>query len=174
MARKEWWSWLKSLVLAVILALIIRENVLAFYVVDGSSMLPTLQNGQMVAVNKLVYKLKSPHHGDVVVFATKGQGFGLSEDKVFIKRIIALPGDTIHIQGGVVWLNGEPLREDYIGGEMVEDMEAVTIGEGWFFAMGDNRAPTGSWDSRAFGPVPLKAILGRADLVVFPAPGKVD
>jgi len=174
MARKELWSWVKSLVLAVVLALLIRENVLAFYVVDGNSMLPTLQNGQMVAVNKLVYKIRSPHHGDVVVFVTKGPAFGLSEGKVFIKRVIALPGDIIEISEGEIFLNGQHLEEEYTDVEMIGNLDPIFIEEGQIFVMGDNRMPTGSWDSREFGQVAIETILGRADLVVFPVPGKVD
>lgn len=171
--KKELWGWIKSLILAVILALIIRENVLAFYVVDGNSMVPTLQNGQMVAVNKLVYRFGEPNHGDVVVFITKGPAFGWSEDRVFIKRVIALPGDTIEIIEGEVFVNGVVIQEDYIDVEMMGDMPEVPVEEGYVFLMGDNRRPTGSWDSREFGPVPMDTILGRADIVVFPAPGKI-
>jgi signal peptidase I len=172
-AGKEVWSWIKSLGVAVILALLIREHVLAFYVVDGSSMQPTLENGQLVVVNKLAYKLAEPRHGDVVVFASAGAEFGFEEKRVFIKRIIALPGDFLEIQEGTVLLNGEPLTEAYIDAEMQENFGPLFIEEGLFFAMGDNREPWGSWDSREFGPVPLETILGRAEFIIFPIPGNI-
>ena len=98
----------KTLAIAAILALFIRENLLAFYVVDGNSMSPTLVNGQLVAVNKLVYKFHPPRRGDVVVFVTRGNAFGPGPERVFIKRVIAVPGDTVAIANGAVFLNGEP------------------------------------------------------------------
>jgi len=174
LAGKELWSWVKSLALALILALVIRQFVLAFYVVDGNSMLPTLHNGELVAVNKLAYRVKSPQHGDVVVFATQGGDLGLQDDRVFIKRIIALPGDILEIREGTLIRNGQHLVEDYIDVEMLGNFGPIFIEDGMFFVMGDNRRPTGSWDSRECGPVPLATILGRVDLVVFPIPGEVD
>lgn len=174
MARKEIWSWIKSLTLAVILALVIREYVLAFYVVDGTSMLPSLHNGQLVAVNKLVYRLDDPHHGDVVVFVAQGEAFGPEEKRIFIKRLIALPGDFVEIRQGALFINGKLMIEQYIDVEMQGDFGPLFIEEGLFFAMGDNRRPNGSWDSRELGPFPLDTILGRADLIIFPIPGKVD
>ena len=174
MAGKELWSWVKSLLLAVVLALVIRENVLAFYVVDGNSMLPSLNNGQMVAVNKLVYNFSPPQNGDVVVFLTSGSMFGWSENRVFIKRVMAMPGDVIEIRDGQVFRNGQVLEEEYIDVEMNGEFGPLSIEQGWVFVMGDNRRPTGSWDSREFGPIPLEAIIGRAEAVVFPVPGRVD
>ncbi|MDD4079336.1 MAG: signal peptidase I [Eubacteriales bacterium] len=173
MARRELWSWLKTLILAVILALLIREYVLAFYVVDGSSMLPTLHDGQMVAVNKLVYRIGSLRRGDVAVFETQKTLTGSTTERIFIKRIIALPGDTIEIREGKIILNGEELAEDYIDTVMEQDMELLLIEADTVFVMGDNRHPRGSWDSREFGPIPLDSILGRADLIIFPNPHKV-
>lgn len=173
MARKELNSWLKSLAFAVILALIVRNYVLAFYVVDGNSMLPTLENGQMVAVNKLVYRMNSPRHGDVVVFLKEGVP-GSIRDRIFIKRVIALPGDTVEIQDGKVILNGKPLEEDYIEVEADRGLAPQVIQEETLFVMGDNRHPRASWDSREFGPIPMDTVLGRAEVVVFPSPGLVD
>lgn len=172
MARKDLWSWLKSLIVAVILALVIRHFLLAFYVVDGNSMLPTLQDGQMVAVNKISYRFSGPKHGDVVVFKKEGEA-GLSEDRVFIKRIIALPGDIIEIRAGDVYLNGQIAEEKYIDAKIQGDFGPLFIQENLVFVMGDNRHPDGSWDSRRFGPVPLDTILGRADIIIFPIPGRV-
>lgn len=170
MAGKEIWGWVKSLALAVILAVVIREHVLAFYVVDGNSMLPTLNNGQMVAVNKLVYNFNSPRHGDVVVFLTEFGG----ENRVFIKRVIALPGDILEIQDGQVLVNGTLLQEDYLDVQMNGDYGPHQIELDSLFVMGDNRRPTGSWDSREFGPILLEKVIGRAEVVVFPIPTRVD
>lgn len=168
------WNWLKTLAIAAILALFIRENLLAFYVVDGNSMSPTLVNGQLVAVNKLVYKFHPPRRGDVVVFVTRGNAFGPGPERVFIKRVIAVPGDTVAIANGAVFLNGEPLHEEYIDTAVHGEMEPVAVDDGMVFLMGDNRRPGGSWDSREYGPVPMTSVLGRAELILFPIPGKVD
>jgi len=172
-ARKELWSWLKTIILAIILALLIREYVLAFYVVDGNSMLPTLQNGQMIAVNKLTYRFGDLKRGDVVVFSTRKTMLGSAKEKVLIKRIIALPGDTIEIRDGKVILNGNELTEDYVDAEIEKDMELLLLGEESVFVLGDNRHTGGSWDSREFGPISRVSILGKADLVIFPNPHRV-
>jgi signal peptidase I len=172
-ARKELWSWLKTIILAVVIALLIREYVLAFYVVDGSSMQPTLKNGQMVAVNKMGYRIGSLERGDVAVFEPPKEIVGSTEERVFIKRIIALPGDTIEIKDGKVFLNGEELAETYIDAVMEQDMDPIQIAANTVFVMGDNRHPRGSWDSRTFGPIPIDTILGKAELVIFPNPHKV-
>ncbi len=103
MNKKELWSWIRSLAIAVVLALLIRGNVMAFYVVDGSSMVPTLADGQMVAVNKIVYNLSDPSYGDIVVFYTDRYG----HQRELIKRVVALPGDTISIQDGKLYVNDQ-------------------------------------------------------------------
>lgn len=171
MPGKEARSWIKFLLTAIVLAIIIRHFLLAFYVVDGNSMQPTLQNGQVIAVNKLVYRINPPRHGDIVVFAGE-QGF--SRGRPLIKRVIALPGDTLAIYDGVVFLNDRPLQEDYTGVLTSGFLEPIVIGENMLFVMGDNREPRGSWDSREFGPISIDSVLGRAALIVFPVPGKVD
>lgn len=175
MAKKELWSWLKTIILAVVIALLVREFVLAFYVVDGDSMEPTLHNGQMVAVNKIGYRIGSPKRGDVVIFEPPETVTRFTKERVFIKRIIALPGDTIEIREGKVILNGEELGEDYIDAVMEQDMEPKQIAPGTVFVMGDNRHPNGSWDSRSerLGPISIDSILGKAELVLFPNPQKI-
>ena len=83
----------------------------------------SLVNGQLVAVNKLVYKFHPPRRGDVVVFVTRGNAFGPGPERVFIKRVIAVPGDTVAIANGAVFLNGEPLHEEYIDTAVHGEME---------------------------------------------------
>lgn len=171
MNKKEIWSWVKSLAIAVILALIIRGNVLAFYVVDGSSMTPTLRNGQMVAVNKLVYTLGEPDYGDVIVFFSRSPLTG--EKRELIKRVVALPGDIITIADGLLYVNNELVMEDYVDFQMTDNYGPVELLPGEIFVLGDNRRPAGSYDSREFDAVELKDVIGRADFVIFPIPGKV-
>lgn len=174
MARKELWSWLKTIILAVIIALLVRQYVLAFYVVDGESMEPTLYNGQMVAVNKIGCRFGALKRGDVVIFEPPEHVTRYTQERVFIKRIIALPGDTIEIRDGKVILNGEVLVEEYIDAVMEEDMEPIELAPGTVFVMGDNRHPNGSWDSRSeLGPIAIDSILGKAELVIFPNPHRI-
>lgn len=173
MARKEIWSWIRTVAIAVILALLIRNYLLAFYIVDGSSMQPTLTDGQMVVVNKLAYRLGAVAHGDVVVFETGKAALNQTEERVLIKRIIALPGDTIAIIDGKVLLNDEELIEEYTDCLAAEDLAPLVIGAGQAFVLGDNRQPRGSWDSRDYGPIPLEAIVGKASFVIYPSPHRV-
>lgn len=174
MARKELWSWLRTIILAVIIALLVRQYVLAFYVVDGDSMEPTLSNGQMVAVNKIGYRFGSVQRGDIVIFEPPENITRYTKERVFIKRIIALPGDTIEIRDGKVILNGEVLVEEYIDTAVESDMEPLEIAPGTVFVMGDNRHPQGSWDSRSeLGPIAIDSILGKAVLVIFPNPHRI-
>ncbi len=155
--------------IAVVLALIIRGNVMAFYVVDGSSMIPTLNDGQMVAVNKIVYNLKEPGYGDIIVFYTDRSG----QQRELIKRVVALPGDTVLITDGKLYVNDQLVEERYIDFETGGDYGPRVIEPGELFVLGDNRRPAGSWDSRQFGPVQLTDIIGRADFIIFPMPGRV-
>lgn len=173
MVSKELWSWIKTLAIAVLIALLVRQYILAFYVVDGSSMLPTLKDGQMVVVNKLAYRLGSPGRGDVAVFETEKTQIGATDKKVLIKRIIAIPGDTIEVRAGKVILNGETLTEDYVDALAEHDIEPLTVGPDTIFVMGDNRAPRQSWDSREFGPIPADSFLGKAVLVIYPVPKRI-
>lgn len=172
MPGKNRWSWIRSITLAIVLALVIRQFVLAFYAVDGNSMFPTLRNGQIIAVNKLVYKFNQPRRGDVIVFFLRESAGG--RGRILIKRIIALPGDTLEITDGTIILNGTPLQEDYINTPPAGDYEPISLWEDMLFVMGDNRIPRGSWDSRDFGPIPMDSVLGRASIIVLPIPGKID
>jgi signal peptidase I len=130
--------------------------------VESISMQPNLIPGDFVIVNKVVYKLGgSPELGDVIVFH-----YPPNPDQIpYIKRVIGLPGDNIHIAGGKVYINGEVLVEPYIkvptnrGGDW-------TVPDNCLFVMGDNR--NNSSDSRAWGFVPLENIIGRAEVIYWP------
>lgn len=172
MPGKNRWSWIRSIILAIVLALVTRQYVMAFYSVDGNSMSPTLRNGQIIAVNKLVYNYNQPRQGDVIVFLHR-ESAG-NRGRILIKRIIALPGDTLEITDGTVIVNGAPLHETYINTPPAGDYEPISLWEDMLFVMGDNRIPRGSWDSRDFGPIPMNSVLGRASIIVLPIPGKID
>jgi signal peptidase I len=160
---KEVKEWAQAIITAVVLALLIRAFLFEIILVDGSSMLPTLNDADRVFVNKIGYIIGKPEHGDVIIFKTP-------EDPHtnYVKRLIGLPGDKVRVVDGVVYVNDEPLTEPYILEPPYSDYAEVTVPEGRFFALGDNR--NGSKDSRDshVGFVPLKNLLGKAVFRVWP------
>jgi signal peptidase I len=127
--------------------------------IEGQSMEPNLHDGEYVLIDKLSYRLHTPERGDVVVFAR-------SNERDFIKRVIGVPGDTVEVRGGQVWVNGLMLDEPYLNQVMHSDMRPATIEPGRYFVLGDNR--NNSSDSRSFGAIALDDIIGRAWLVYWP------
>ena len=132
-------------------------------------MVPTLNVGDRVLVNKLSYRLHDVHRGDVIVFerppgASRG---GEDEIKDLIKRVVAVGGDTIESRNQLVYVNGERVDESYLdSGTPTDNLPRQTVPEGHVFVMGDNR--TNSEDSRVFGPVDEDRIVGRAFMRVLP------
>ncbi len=125
------------------------------------SMQPTLYEKDFVLVNKVVYKLDMPSRGDVVVFRYPPN----PETTPYIKRIIGLPGDTVRISGGTVYVNDQPLTEPYIAAPPNYNGQWV-VQEGELFVLGDNR--NNSSDSHHWGMVPFENIIGRAEFVYWP------
>jgi signal peptidase I len=150
----------ETLLLAAVLYIII-QSLTARIKVESTSMVPTLRANDYVVVNKLAYKLGQPKRGDVIVFKYPPDPTQIP----YIKRVIGLPGDQIHIAGGRVSINGVLLTEPYLvvstngGGDW-------TVPEDSLFVMGDNR--NGSSDSRAWGMVPLGNVIGKAEVVYWP------
>ncbi len=156
-----------SFVAIVVLIIIpFRMFVAQPYLVDGSSMDPTFKNGEYLIVNEISYRFESPSRGDVIIFR-----FPLDPRQFFIKRIIGLPGETIKLSGSSVTIvneanpKGEKLNEPYVIFPK-NDSLTYTLKSGEYFVMGDNRAA--SADSRLWGPVPSKNIVGRPFLALFP------
>jgi signal peptidase I len=138
--------------------------------IDGRSMEPNFFDKEYLLTDKTKYKIlrEPPARGEVVVFTPP-----LERDKEFIKRIIGLPGERVGISGGKVYINGKELKEDYLpaatvtsGAFFLQDGQEVTVPEGQFFVLGDNRQ--NSSDSRYWGFVPAKDIIGRAWVVYWP------
>ena len=156
-------DWVVSIVIAVVLAMIIRTFVVELYLVDGPSMRPTLQHAQRLVVNKFIYHFRAPEKGEVRIFR-----YPKDPSRDFIKRVIAVPGDTIEIKDGNVFVNGELQNEDYILSKCRGDYPKSTIPEGHIFVMGDNR--NNSEDSRFpdVGFVPFDLSKGKAMLVFWP------
>lgn len=142
--------------------------------VSGRSMVPTFQNGEFLLTNKLAYRRGLPKRGDIIIFRAPSTAHCPSGGACdFIKRIIGLPGETVSIVAGHIYIDGEELPEPYIPSEYItrgdaflRDGSTYSIAEGEYFMMGDNRP--GSSDSRAFGPVPIKNFVGKAWIRYWP------
>ena len=152
---------LETIVLAVVLFFAINA-VSARVRVDGFSMLPTLQDGEYVLVNRMAYRNDLPVRGDIIVFVSPQ-----SPDLDLIKRVIGLPGDTVKISNGKVQVNGQMLDEPYIAAAPIYNGE-WNVPEGNLFVLGDNR--NDSSDSHAWGLLPLENVIGKAILIYWPIP----
>jgi signal peptidase I len=156
---------IRDVVEAVVLAVVLFWVLQIFVqntVVEGSSMAPGFVNGQRLLVNKLAFRSSGPERGDVVVFHPPGR-----EDKDFIKRVIALPGEAVAIQGGRVLIGGEPLEEPWAPVRATADSPPFVVPDGQFFVLGDNRPFSN--DSRAWGEaLRRERIVGKAWLSVWP------
>ena len=182
------------LLVAFVLALVLKTFVVQAFYIPSSSMEPTLQVGDRVLVNKLAYAFREPERGEVVVFTqrdaadlgpepglvdrvigsvTSGLGFARPGARDFIKRIIGLPGDVIEMREGVVLVNGEPLPEarttegGYLSEPDLNDFGPVTVEPGHYFMMGDNR-PNSSDSRFSLGQIPRDDIVGRAFVIIWP------
>jgi len=139
------------------------------YRVQYSCMLPSIEDGDWIIVNKASYSFSDPKRGDVIVF---NPGEGVSSQYPFIKRIIALPGETVEIKNGQVFINNTPINEPYIFPEPPrtnKDFGPQTMGNSQYFVLGDNR--NNSNDSRSWGPISRSDIIGKAKFVYW-SPGK--
>ena len=165
--KKEIFSWIKSILLAVALVVICREFIFMPVTVDGESMLPTFEEENKVVVSKLT----SIDRFDMVVFDAP------DDEVLYIKRVIGLPGDTIEVKDEVLYVNGKAYKEEYVNrdydGEIVtgdftlEEMTGSTkVPEGHYFVMGDNRLR--SKDSRTFGFISDEAVEGEVKFRFFP------
>ncbi len=159
-----------SIIVAFVIAMIIRTFFIQAFKIPSGSMLDTLQIGDHILVNKLSYVFSEPAHDDIIVFE-----YPLEPDKDYIKRVIGVAGDKIKIVDKVVYRNGEELKPDYTRFEYVSSMpaevsprdniEEFTVPEGSVFVMGDNR--DASFDGRFWGMVDLDAIVGKAFVIYW-------
>ncbi|MFM7062269.1 MAG: signal peptidase I [Actinomycetes bacterium] len=163
-------EWALVVVGAVLAALLVKTFLFQAFRIPSESMVPTLQVGDRVLVNKLSYRLHDVRRGDVVVFSRPDQledPTGV-EPEDLIKRVVAVGGDTVVARDGVLYVNNQPLTEPYVaqGAGTFRLDEPVTVPDGKVFVMGDNRE--NSQDSRYFGPIPTDSIVGRAFVRMFP------
>ncbi len=165
---KALWENLQILVVALILALLVRAYIAEPRFIPSDSMVPTLQVGDRLVVEKISYHLHPPEFGDIVVFdpPLQLQRQGYKKDQAFIKRIIGQPGQTIEIKNGKVFVNDQALQEPYIAELPNYVMKPAQVPEETFFVMGDNR--NNSNDSHVWGFLPKDNIIGRAWLRFYP------
>jgi len=151
---KPWWrETIETILWALVIALILRTFVVQAFWIPSRSMVPTLQISDRVLVAKFWYHFQEPARGQIFVFK-----YPVDPKRDFVKRIIGLPGDIVEIRDGFVYINGNPLSEDYVSNRDNYSMEPVEIPPGHYFAMGDNRP--NSADSRFWGFVPEDNIRG--------------
>lgn len=173
-------DWVESILVAFILAMFIRAFVVQAFKIPTGSMRTTLMEGDIILVNKFIYgakvpftnlrlpKLRQPRKGDIIVFI-----YPENPKKDFIKRLAATPGETVEIKNGTVYVDDAPLTEAafsrryyYNRGEFAQEGRKITVPKDSFFVLGDNSAS--SQDSRYWGFVPAKNILGEAILIYWP------
>lgn len=159
---------LQLILIALCLALLIRTFVAEPRYIPSDSMLPTLEKGDRLVVEKISDRFHPPTTGDIIVFEPpeKLQVLGYAKDQAFIKRVIGEPGQIVNIANHQVYLNGEPLKENYIAEPPAYQLGAMQVPEGEFFVMGDNR--NDSNDSHVWGFLPRKNIIGRARFRFWP------
>ncbi len=160
--QDRWRSCLIEIIETFLIALVLYLTVNAFLpriLVVGKSMEPSLHHNDRVIVNRLAYHLGEVDRGDVVVFKR-------DDGRDYIKRVIGLPGDTIEVLGGHVYVNGLMIAEPYIMMPVIRDKPVDTIPLGMVFVMGDNR--NDSSDSRSWGPISVDDLTGKALLVYWP------
>jgi signal peptidase I len=163
--KEELIAWLKTLVSAAVYAVLIVTFLFQVARVEGLSMAPTLEDQDRLIVNKAIYRIFEPRRGDIVMLY-----YPLNPDKSFVKRVIAEEGDTVRIIDGRVYVNDIPLQDDYVKPDFRshDDWGPQVIPEGYDFVMGDNR--NNSSDSRSWGMVPKKYIIGKVQIRWWPVP----
>lgn len=156
-------TWVRDLLFAIAISFLIITFLYQPVRVEGTSMMPELQDQERLFINKFEYRFEPIRQGDVVVFH-----YPLDPSKSYIKRVIAVPGDNLYIQDGQVYINGKPLAEPYVPPRFRDQRSYpdITLKAKQYFVMGDHRLI--SSDSRDFGPVNRKLIYGKASFVYWP------
>ncbi len=162
-------EWFAVLAGGIVIAVVVEAFLVQAFWIPSPSMVPTLEVGDRVLVNKLAYKAHDVHRGDVVVFERPPQAANGGEDQIkdLIKRVVAVGGDSVEARDGRLYVNNELIDEPYLPeGTQTQDLPYQLIPDGMVFVMGDNRGD--SQDSRFFGPIDTDTIVGRAFVKVLP------
>jgi len=158
-------SWIRDLALSVLIAVVLIVFIYQPVKVEGTSMMPALQDQERIFINKFTYRFGTGtiERGDMVVF-----WFPLDTSKSYIKRVIGLPGDVVEIDRGTVIVNGRRLTEDYVPSEYRDTVSCPPkrIPPDWYYVLGDHRSSSN--DSRSWGLVPKANIYGKAVFVYWP------
>lgn len=164
--KQSFWELVRFALIAVAIVLPVRMFIAQPFIVSGSSMVPTFENGQYLIVDEITYRFQEPKRGDVIVFR-----YPNDTKKFFIKRIIGLPGETVDVKKEETIItnkenpDGFTLDQSYVANHS-EDNSHIVLKNDEYFVMGDNRS--GSSDSRSWGPVQKKLLIGRAFLRLLP------
>ncbi|WP_100404500.1 signal peptidase I [Bacillus solitudinis] len=171
--KSDSWEWVKAVAIALILAFVIRYFLFAPIVVDGQSMMPTLEHSDRMIVDKISYAFSEPERFDIIVFHAP-------DGKDYIKRVIGVPGDRVEYRGDVLYVNDQAVEEPYLenlklvyeGETLTGDFQLIDITsdtvvpEDQLFVLGDNRRH--SKDSRDIGTVHIDKVVGKANIVFWP------
>lgn len=171
--KSDWMDWIKTIIITAIIVVLFRMFVAVPIVVDGPSMMPTLENKDRLIVNKISLLFSEPDRFDVVVFHATAK-------KDYIKRVIGLPGDSITYKDDQLYINGEAVEEPFLDDELTNDPSRYTsnfnmkdiqgnsevVPEGYVFVLGDNRL--NSTDSRHLGYISIDQIVGIASVTYWP------
>ena len=163
--KDELVAWFKTLASAAVYATLIVTFGFQVARVEGQSMAPTLADQDRLIVNKLAYRIGEPRRGDIVMLY-----YPINPDKSFVKRVIAEEGEDVRIVDGIVYVNDVPMNDDFVPEEFKshDDYATQRIPDGYYFVMGDHR--NNSSDSRHWGMVPKKYIIGKVQLRWWPIP----
>ena len=161
--KKEMVEWLKTIIFALLIAFLVRNYLFQPYKVQMGSMQPTLHNNDLIMVNKITYRIKKPNRGDIVVFNPPGNTSNIH----YIKRIVGLPGESVQVKEGKVFINQTELIEPYLSQiDTPGFVGPVVLGVDEFFVLGDHR--NNSMDSRDFGAITKDHIHGKTMFVLWP------
>lgn len=171
--KNEWFDWIKALIVALLLAFIVKFFLFSPIIVDGPSMQPTLHDRDQMIVNKIIYRIGNPERFDIVVFHA-------TDEKDFIKRVIGLPGEHIRMNDNVLYINGEKVEESFFKKKEIQSYHLYTsdfrlealpgkhkkVPDGYVLVLGDNR--NNSTDSRMLGLISIDEIVGKANVIYWP------
>lgn len=160
--RNYWLEWGKTIFISILIALFIKTFVLSTSIVDGESMAPTLNDGNRIVFNKFIYLIDKPKRGDIVIIK--------KPLKSYVKRIIALPGETVEVREDALYINHEVYEQDFITDDLIKRTGSVgptKVPSDSYYVMGDNR-PISKDSRNALGFIKEDQIIGRSEIIYFP------